>query len=391
MGKEARSTFVFLAQSALLWSCVPIVYSFLPVYLDQSGFRESQIGIFLALGPLMSIILQPFIGILVDRSPYKNTFLILLNAGTMVAILLFPLHNSLMHVALASFLLASFQAALIAVSEAIILEGLDRIQKPYGPVRLAGTVGYAVVSVVAGFFMEKEIRSFFYITAITAFFSILSAWSLPKVAGHQSKARKVPATVLFKDRGLILLMAFSMVSHMGISFYQNFFPLYFSFIGGTSDVLGILYFISGMSELPFLLYADRIEKKLGIYKTLALSTGIIGARFVLLFFIKSPVLMYPVMLLNGLTYIVFAFSLAVHINRTVPMELRATGQTIHGMCMALGRILGSVLGGYLIEAIGLQNTLLGFALLSLAAILVFTAAGAMLGRAYASPNEQEHQ
>jgi len=391
MGKQARSSFVFFVQSALLWSCVPIVYSFLPAYLDQSGFRESQIGVLLALGPLMSILLQPFIGILVDRSRYKNTLLILINAGTMVSILLFPLHDGLLHVALASFLLASFQAAIISVSEAITLEGLDRIQKPYGPVRLAGTLGYAVVSVIAGFFMKKDARAFFYITAITAFFSILSAWSLPKVAGHQAKPRKVPATVLFKDRGLVLLMAFSMVSHMGISFYQNFFPIYFSSIGGTSDVLGLLYFISAMSELPFLLYADRIEKKLGIHKTLAFSTGIIGARFVLLYFIKSPVLMYPVMLLNGLTYIVFSFSMAVHINRTVPLELRATGQTIHGMCMALGRILGSVLGGYLIEAIGLLNALAGFALLSLAAILMFIIAGSILAKTHSSPDKQAYR
>ena len=382
MGKQKPSTVVFLFQSALLWSCVPVVYSFLPVYLDKSGFRESHIGILLALGPLMSIILQPFIGILADRSPYKNTFLILLNAGTLVSILLFPLHNGLLHVALASFLLASFQAALISVSEAITLEGLDRIQKPYGPVRLAGTAGYAVVSVIAGFFMEKDIRSIFYLTAFMAFFSILSAWSLPRVEGHQSKTRRVPVTDIFKNRELVLLMTFSMVAHMGISFYQNFFPLYFAFIGGTSDILGILYFISGISEVPFLLYADQIEKKLGIHKTLAFSMGVVGVRFLLLFIIRSPVLMYPVMLLNGLTYIVFSFSLAVHINKTVPLELRATGQTIHGMSMALGRILGSVLGGFLIEAIGLMKALLVIALFSLSAIAMFAAVNTRIGKAH---------
>ena len=86
--------------------------------------------------------------------------------------------------------------------------------------------------------------------------------------------------------------------------------------------------------------------------------------------------MYPVMLLNGLTFIVFTFSLAVYINNTVRPELRATGQTIHGMCMGAGRILGSVLGGFLIEWIGLLDTILCFALLCVVSVAAFLAVGA---------------
>lgn len=376
MGKKENFAAVFLIQSALLWSCTPILYSFMPVYLDQTGFRESQIGFLLALGPIMSIVLQPYIGVLADRSRYKNTFLILLNAGTMVSILLFPFHSSLLYVTLVSFVLASFQAALISVSEAITLEGLDRIKKPYGPVRLAGTAGFALVSIIVGFFMEKDMRFLFYITAVLAFFSIISSWSLPKVEGHQSKTRRVPATGILRDKMLVLLLIFATIAHMGIAFYQNFFPVYFAYIGGTNDVLGVLYFISAISETPFLIYADRIIKRTGIQKALALSMGVIFIRYLLLYIIKVPALMYPVMLLNGLTFIVFTFSLAVYINNTVRLELRATGQTIHGMCMGAGRILGSVLGGFLIEWIGLLDTILCFALLCVVSVAAFLAVGA---------------
>jgi len=378
MGKEKRSVVVFLVQSALLWSCTPILYSFMPVYLDQAGFRESQIGFLLALGPVMSIVLQPYIGVLADRSRYKNTWLILLNAGTMVSILLFLIGSSLLYVTLVSFVLASFQAALISLSETITLEGLDRIQKPYGPVRLAGTAGYAAVSVIVGFFMEKDIRFLFHITAALALFSIISSWSLPKVEGHQSKTSPIPPSGLFRDKMLVLLLLFATIAHMGITFYQNFFPIYFASIGGTSDVLGILYFISAISETPFLVYADRILKRTGIQKALALSMGVIFIRFLLMYVIKAPAPMYPVMLLNGLTFIIFTFSLAVYINNTVRPELRATGQTIHGMCMGAGRILGSVLGGCFIEWIGLMDTILCFALLSLVSIAVFLAFSAVI-------------
>lgn len=373
MKKEKGSPVVFLIQSALLWSCVPIVYSFMPVYLEYSGFGEVQTGLLLALGPIMSIVLQPFMGIIADRSKYKNIPLIVLNAGTMVSILLFTLGNGRLYIIFASFLLAFFQAALISVSETVTLEGLESINKPYGPVRLAGTAGYASVSVLVGFFLEKNIRSFFYITAAVAFLSILSSFSLPKVEGHQSKNSRIAATDIFSDKLLILFLSFATVAHMSIAFYQNFFPVYFANIGGTSDILGVLYAVAAVSEAPFLIYADKIEKKLGIEKTLAFSMGVVFIRYILMYFIKSPILMYPLMLLNGLTYIVFVFTMAVYINRTVAPQLRATGQTIHGSCTAIGRILGSVLGGWLIGQLGILNAILCFAILSAVSIAVFVA------------------
>jgi PPP family 3-phenylpropionic acid transporter len=129
--------------------------------------------------------------------------------------------------------------------------------------------------------------------------------------------------------------------------------------------------LAAMSELPFLLKADKIIWKLGVQNTLILSMGVIGLRFLLLFFIKTALWVYPIALLNGLTFIVFTFSLAVYINKTVKKELRATGQTIHGFAMAIGKILGSISGGFLVEGFGLLNTMLFFFLFCVTSILGF--------------------
>ena len=73
--------------------------------------------------------------------------------------------------------------------------------------------------------MEKDMRFLFYITAVLAFFSIISSWSLPKVEGHQSKTRRVPATGILRDKMLVLLLIFATIAHMGITL-PNFFPVY---------------------------------------------------------------------------------------------------------------------------------------------------------------------
>lgn len=363
MRQHPKSIKAFVIQSAFIWACVPILYSFMPIYLDNIGFRSSQIGILMALSPVLAVILQPFIGVYVDRSSSKNAMLILLTLGTVGSILLFPLSQAYLYVLVIGTILAIFQAAHMPIFETITLEALEKIGKSYGPVRLAGTISYSIVSILVGIFMKLDIKSIFYITAAIGILNILSSYLLPKIKGHQSEGSRVSFRELFRDKLLIVLMFFSMIAQLAISFYQNFFPIYFVSIGGTHGALGVLYFIGAMSELPFLLKADKIIEKLGIQKTLILSMVIIGLRFLLLFFIKTPAWFYPVSLLNGLTFIVFTFSLAVYINNTAKKELRATGQTIHGFAMAVGRILGSVCGGYFVEWFGLLNTkLISFAI-----------------------------
>ena len=379
--ENKTSSWVFFTQNALLWSCIPILYSFLPVYLDSVGLRESQIGILMALGPLMSALLQPFIGFAADRSSSKNRILMLLMGGSVAAILLFPLGTTYLYLLFICLVLAAFQAALISISETITLEALEKDHRPYGPIRTYGTAGYALVSILLGILMKMDIGTLFYVTAIIGILGMFSTSFMPKVRGHQSDGKHIPIKELFHDKFLIVFMLFSMIAQLAISFYQVFFPIYFVSIGGTTGAMGILFFIAAISEIPFLLFSEKIIRKLGIQLTLILSMGIIALRFLLFYLIKSPLWVYPVCMLHGLTFIVFSFSLAVYINKTVRKELRATGQTIHGfISMGVGRILGSILGGFLIEGFGLTNVMLFAFGLSIASIAAFMSLIAVIKR-----------
>jgi PPP family 3-phenylpropionic acid transporter len=381
MQKKNASPIPFSLQSAFLWGSLPILYAFLPVYLSGAGLKESQIGIVMALGPLMAALLQPFIGVRADRSKSKNAILMVLIGGSSLAIVLLPLNTTYTYILAICLMMASFQSAQTSLSETITLEYLENSKGSYGPIRAAGTVGYSVVSILLGLLVKEDIRYIFYVTAATGFFCMMSTAFFPKVRGHQSEGNPVSIKELFKDKLLILFMFFSMMAQLTISFYSTFFPLYFASVGGSEESLGIIYFIAAMSELPFLFFADKIIRKLGIPITLILSMGINALRFLLLYIIGTPIWIYPVSILHGNTFIVFAFSLAIYISKTVKKELRATGQTFHGfVSMGLGRILGSVLGGYAVEAFGLKNVMLYAFILCMASTAVFIGIGSILKR-----------
>ena len=61
-----------------------------------------------------------------------------------------------------------------------------------------------------------------------------------------------------------------------------------------------------------------------------------------------------------------------YINREVPLELRASGQTLNGLInLGAARIIGSYAGGYASQALGLKNVFLYSSILSFACLAAF--------------------
>lgn len=373
MTSPPKSRVVFVAQSWLLWGSIPVVSMFLPLYLNTIGMSNVQIGILMALSPAMAVVLPPFIGMYADRSPSKNRVLLILTAGAAAAVLLYPLAHDFWYLLAVGLLLAVFQSAQGPLSEAITLEGLAHLGKAYGPVRLAGTFGFTAAALVIGPLLQWDVRFLFYTVGALALLNIAAVLKLPLVKGHQSEGNRVPVFHLFHDRMLTVMLGFALVTNLTLQFYNSFFAVYFIDLGGSRDQVGYLLALMAVSELPFLLWAERILARLGIRWTLVASMGVVILRFVALALLQAPGWLYAVSLLNGLTFIVFAYSLATYIAKNVRKELKATGQTFLGVAAALGRTLGALGGGLLAQAIGLRASFVIMAGLSVAATAGFLA------------------
>ena len=78
------------AQCAVLqgsyWVAVCAINGFATVFLLHIGLKSSQIGVVLALGNILGVILQPFVAAAADRA--KRVTLQQMNAGMAIAIIL---------------------------------------------------------------------------------------------------------------------------------------------------------------------------------------------------------------------------------------------------------------------------------------------------------------
>lgn len=347
--------------------------TFLPLYFQKIGFTQSQIGTLLSLGPLIAILAQPVWGTLSDRARTKNSILLLLIAGSGAATLLYPLSDRFMYLLVMICVFTFFQTSIFAVSDAITLEALDRRKKGnYSYIRLGGTIGFGIMSILFGLVAEKRIDLMFGIYTSVLVVCFLLVLKFPRIEGHQSKGRKLRIWVLFGNRKLVLYLAANFILQISLGYYYTFFPLYFKELGGDSSWLGWSMVISSLSELPFLLLSQKIFKHMKIPHILLGAGAASALRWFLFSAIHDPHWMLPVQVLHGMIFIVLSVTLATVINQEVPSELKASGQAFNGLLsLGLARIIGSFAGGIASDAFGIRSVFFYNFVLSSVCIAVF--------------------
>jgi len=137
-------------------------------------------------------------------------------------------------------------------------------------------------------------------------------------------------------------------------------------------MVGVMMFLSAVAEIPMLLCIHRIAQKLGLRRTLAAAGILTALRWLILAFLREPVLILLVNLLHGFGYTSFNYCIITYIARAVPRELRASGQTLNALIGNVGsKLLFGFLGGFASERLGANRIMLFSAGLMTAATFGF--------------------
>ena len=177
----------FFAVYFLLYAGNGIFGPFIPVYLSGIGFGEKAIGSLMAIGPFVAMAAQPLWGYVGDRRKYKNTVLQGLILATALVMLAFPLFHSYIYVFAVMAFFTFFQTAIYPLNDAITLESIEPRGWKFGPIRMAGTLGYAVMAVMAGLLVKDNTSRMFPVYFILFLITFGVVFMLPRVKGHQWK------------------------------------------------------------------------------------------------------------------------------------------------------------------------------------------------------------
>lgn len=353
-----------------------VFQSYMSLYYKDLNLNDTQIGLINAMIAMVSVFAMQFWGKMGDRTKSRNRLLFFMCLASS-AIMLCVRAVSVFWVLLVMItLFASFYTSLQPMGDSIVLESLDRAKRPFGPVRMAGGLSFAVVAMLFGNILDVigDTAAIVYAVAILCIVMALTALYLPPVAGAQKKGDKKNMLALFKSRDLLIIFAFMVPLQITYGYFYAFFsPHFMSLPNATSGLLGWCYFISATSEVPFLLNADRLFKKFGAGRLMCLSAFTLTLRWLLVGTAANVYVAMASQLLHFWGFIVITVTTSKYIQATVPEELKASGQLLLSVFgFGVARVIGYFGGGVLSDMFGRNTVFLICAGICFVCLVIFT-------------------
>jgi predicted MFS family arabinose efflux permease len=152
---------------------------------------------------------------------------------------------------------------------------------------------------------------------------------------------------------IIFIEAFS-----GTAFYR-FGPLQVSNLGGDAAMLGLGSALAAYVEVPFMLNVRQMIERIGLRRTFALSTMLMGCITASVGILDSALAITSLRLLEGASFATSLMCAVEIIDRLVPRRLHATGQSLYYSAGTIGAAVGGVVAGVVFAQIGATPLFLG--------------------------------
>ena len=328
--------------------------SFLSKYYAEIGMSDSRIGALMSVPTLLALAFMPLMGALSDRVSRKRYLLaaqLILMAGCCFA---FPAMKTFPGMFLAVMGYSIFSVSATPVATTISLEYCGKTGKSYGPIRLSGTIGYQLGALLVGAILSASLKSLYPMMAISMLLACAVTFFMPNVEGHQHNRRRVPFTRLFRDRRLVWLYGIIFFATVGTQFFTAFFAKYLGDLGMSNGEVSLITFLSTVPELPFLLFGDKIARKINVWNGLLLGLLFSAVRWLGLAFSRSFAPIMAVQIAAVSCMACFEFLPAFYLNRRVAPESIGAAQTMLTLTtFGMGKIVGGLLGGMVCERVGI--------------------------------------
>lgn len=350
-----------------------VYQSFIGVYFTSRGVTTAQLSVLMAAIPMISIFAQPAWGALGDRMQSKRLLLILLSLGAMGFMMAMRLNDSFWYLLVMITLFSAMYTAIQPLGDSIVLESLMEGRRPFGPLRLIGCLTFAVSSRFVGGFLEGRINYVIYLTSAALILLAGAGLALPKAPGRQRERGGGGFFSLLKDVNLRNLLIFVTLLQITMGYFYTFFSVHFTSLeGGTSVMLGWCYLASALCEVPFLLMSDKLFDRFGAGKLLTVAAAVLTLRWLILGSTSNVYAILASQALHGGGFIVMTLSMSKYISFTVPEELRARGQMLLAVVgFGVARVIGSLGGGFVAGALGMQRAFYVPCAIAAVALIVF--------------------
>lgn len=370
MRKNSPFAFYFLyfaANSAL----VPYIV----LYYQAQHFNGAQIGLLTSLAPLLGMIGAPLWTGLADATHRHRLILSLAMLATIGIALLYPLQTAFLPVVCVVIIFALFSSPVIAFADSATMGMLGGRRELFGRLRLGGTIGWGVASLVIGALIEAHgLRLAFYLFAGLMFLAFLTGQALTFNRAPAGNSFITGARQLLASGRFVRFLLMAVLCGIALSTVNSYLFSYLAELQATESMMGWAQTISTISEFPVLLFSNRLLKRLKPSRMLVLGLLFTVVRLLLYGALSTPQAVLVSQMMNGLTYAMIWVAGVSFAYQSAPPGMSATGQGLFGaMVMGIGSAIGNFTGSLLLEALG------GRGMFTLVGVFVLLGLGVLLG------------
>ncbi len=322
--------------------------------LETLGLTGTELGVLLALVPMVRLLSAPLWGIAADRLALGG---LLLRVGAALALL-----GTIVVWRASSSLGAAFGLMLFSVGRTPLGPLLDAFtlraltdaggdSRDYGRTRLWGSVGFLVAALVAGWVAATGGDPMVVAVALTGLCAVQSL-GFP-LAGRARAAPIWPALRAMADQpGLWALLAFGFCQALTVSVYDTFFSVHVAALGLPASTTGYAVAVGVAAEIAVMALGQPILARLGT-RTALLLAAISGVpRWLLTAWLTDPVALVATQALHGTSFALFWIAGVQEISRR-SAGVSASGQSLWSAATyGAGALVGAAGAGVVRELWG---------------------------------------
>ncbi|MDC8785156.1 MFS transporter [Roseateles koreensis] len=323
-----------------------------PLWYKDLGLPVFAIGVLMSLQSWTRLFAPYIWGALADRTGQRVAIIRWSALASFVAALGFLLPPHFATLVLATFLMFTFNAAIVPLSEVIVAGQLNDGQggmdaRRYGRVRMWGSIGFLATVLVAGWWFDHfGMKAFAGTILLMLGLVVLMAWQVPKqsVVTHAHVDLPGPpiAEVLRQPhvRWFFWGVFLTVLAHSAL---YSFFSLYLDSLGYGKPTVGLLWAISVVIEISWFALQGRLLERGTLHHWLAAAAVLSAIRFALIAaFGGNLTILMLAQCTHAITFAAQHTACIALITRYFPGQLRGRGQALYSV---LGYGCSGVLGG----------------------------------------------
>ena len=257
--------------------------------------------------------------------------------------------------------LSLFTSSTMPLSESLTLAHLANTKGHYSRIRMWGSVGFIVASVMLGYIIDwAGISSLLWLILVMQVVLFLLTFTLAEVKVAPHHADNFCVWKIIRNPAVIALLigCALMVTAHGVLY--NFYSIYLAEHGYSKGMIGLLWSVGVVCEIVVFMLMPKIMRRFSLKTIILISLALAVLRFAMIgVAVDNLVFLLIAQSLHAATFGSFHAATVEVVTHFFKGRHQAKGQAIYNsVTYGIGGAIGGIAGGYALQGLGGELTFL---------------------------------